>query len=254
MSSGWLAYQAGRASDRQARIRFTAPSSRRRPGACRAMAPGMRLVFSRKRSTSASVKGLRFTRIVDSWMKPGSSPPAGGDPPRPRPGARARGAPCHVAGGAVRLAFVGELPELHREDAAVGEVFEALLDHLGRIEVALRQHEGARGRGVLRRVAVGCDEVDQVVAPPFARQEGAGLRVHQPDARIRSQVSAVVREVLGEKRDGRGVELQGRHLLSVEEERSQDLVAARGSDDQDAADGLLGDPEGVGARVARRNA
>ena len=49
-----------------------------------------------------------------------------------------------VAGGAVRPVREVELAELGHHDAVVAEVLQALLDHLDRVEVALREHERPR--------------------------------------------------------------------------------------------------------------
>jgi hypothetical protein len=95
----------------------------------------------------------------------------------------------------VRLPVVIDLSELHAEDAAGPQVADGLMHHLFCVEVALHEHEAGGLRGVHRGVAVGRDEVDDVVAGGIAAQEGTSLGVDEVDLLVVRQVAGVVREV-----------------------------------------------------------
>ncbi len=157
--------------------------------------------------------------------------------------------PGEVAHRAVRLALEVDLAELHADDAAVREVAQALGHHLARVEVALGEHERARGGGVHRRVAVRGDEPDQVVALAVAHQERAALGVHQRDAGVVAQVARVVGEAGGQQRDGDGIQLDGGDARHPEVERGEDLLASRRADDEHALE-LPAELERVRPRVA----
>ena len=151
-----------------------------------------------------------------------------------------------VARRAVRLPLEVDLAELRADEAVGGQVGETVHDHLGRVEVALREHEGTRGGGVHGGVAVGCDEPDEVVALRARLEERAALGVDERHARVLAEVAAVVREMSGEERVRRRVQLDPGHVAGVEVERGEDLVPASRADDRDAGRGPE-EAEGEGA-------
>ena len=137
-----------------------------------------------------------------------------------------------VAAGAVGDDVEVELAELHDHDPVVGQVLERLLDHLRRVEVALRQHERARRRRVGRRVAVGRDVPDEVVVVVAAREVGAAVAGVRSTSGRSGEVAGVVGEVVGEQRHGHRVQLDRFDVGRAEVQRREDLVAARRADDQ----------------------
>jgi hypothetical protein len=90
---------------------------------------------------------------------------------------------AHVAGGAVGLLLEPHLAELGGHDAVLGQVLEAVLDGLARVEVALGQDESPRGCGVGGRVAVRGGVPDDVVLLVAAGQEGPAVARHIVDVR-----------------------------------------------------------------------
>ena len=116
-----------------------------------------------------------------------------------------------------------QLAELDDHDAVVGEMFR-LLDHLLRVEVALRQHERARRSRVRGGVAVGRDVPDEVVLGATAREVGASVTLVQVYIGPLAQIARVVGEVIREERRRDRVELDGLDIRRVIRERRQDLL------------------------------
>src|SRR5690606_13457091 len=108
-----------------------------------------------------------------------------------------------------------------------------LLDGVGGVEVALRQHEGA-GRGrVGGRVAVGRRVPDEVVLVAAAGQVRAAVTVLVVDLRLVGEVAVVVGVGVGDEVVGDRVELDRVDPAGLVVERGEDLVAAGGPDDHD---------------------
>ena len=187
------------------------------------------------RSISSSVNGVRFTRIVDTDVPPQRGRRGGDDdvtarvvhPELAQRLARGR----DVAGGAVRLVVEVVLAELRGDDPIRGEMLQALLDRVARVEVALRQHERARVRGVGRRVAVGRGIPHEVVVVVAAGQVGAPVAVHVVHLGVLGDVAGVVGEVVGDEVVGDRVQLDGVDVTGVVVERGQHLVPTGGADD-----------------------
>ena len=150
-----------------------------------------------------------------------------------------------VAQRPLRLVLIVDLAELRADEAVLCEVFEAVHDHLGRVEVALREHEGARRGRIHRGIAVGSDEPDEVESLAPALHERTTLGVDQRDTRVLGEMAGVVGEMRGEERIGDRVQLDPRDVRGVEVKSGQYLVAARRADDDDGRGGFQ-QLEGVG--------
>ena len=138
----------------------------------------------------------------------------------------------HVTARPVRRVAVVQLAELHDHHAAVGEVLETLLDHLRRVEVALRQHERARGRRVVRGIAVGRHEPHEVVLVVRAGQVRTTVALVDVHARLVRQVARVLLVAIAHEIHGDRVQLDAVDLLRLVVQRRDDLVPAGRADDE----------------------
>ena len=147
-----------------------------------------------------------------------------------------------IAGGARRTGVETEIAELGDDHALRREMREGLLDHLLGVEVTLREHECSGGRGIVGGVAVRGDEPDDVVEVLRACEEGAAVTPHVVDPGIVDDGTGILLELAVEEPDGDGVQFDGVDVLDAVSEGMLDLVAAGGSDDENAS---RGSTEGV---------
>ncbi len=126
-----------------------------------------------------------------------------------------------------------EVAELGDHHAVRREVFERGLDHLLRVQVALRQHERPGGGRVGGGVTVRRDEPDQVVGVVAAGEKRTTVALAIVDLRVRRDVAGVVGELSPQHRHGDGVQLDGVDMSHAVGQCGLHLVATGGADDQD---------------------
>ena len=137
-----------------------------------------------------------------------------------------------IARGAMGLLPVVDLAELHAQDAARAQMSHRLEDHFARVEVALDHHEARGLRCIHGRIAVGSDEVDDVVLGAVSAQKRTSFSIDERDLGMFRKMSRVVGELIAEQRHGHGIQLDPGYRLGPVMKCSQQLVAARGADDQ----------------------